>query len=110
MNRDDIVDSSYECADRFNQVRFEIGSIDEDDLMSRKQRTEMSRVLMKEIDRIVSLGDSVLQKNELDALKDRADNLMESTICEKRDLEWDAPNLFRSFPRAISGLLRSKRS
>jgi len=110
MNRDDIVDSSYECADRFNQVRFEIGSIDEDDLTSRKQRTEMSRVLMMEIDRIVSLGDSVLQKNELDALKDRADNLMESTICEKRDLEWDAPNLFRSFPRAISGLLRSKRS
>jgi B12-binding domain/radical SAM domain protein len=109
MKRDEIVDVSYDAADRFNQVRFEVGQIDQRNLASRRKRTEMARSIMREIDRIMSLSDLEERKRELVALKERGDFLMESTICEKRDLEWDSHGVFRSVPRAMVGLMTRKK-
>jgi len=110
MTRDEIVDASYDSADRLNLVKFEVGQIDEGNLASRRRRTEMARNIMGEIDRILSLPDLEERKSELAALKERADSLMESTICEKRDLEWDSHGVFKSVPRVIFGLMTSKKN
>jgi B12-binding domain/radical SAM domain protein len=109
MTRDEIVGVSYDAADRLNEVRFEIGQIDEGNLASRRERTDVARGIMREVDRIMSLSGSEERRRELAALKKRTDFLMESTICEKLDLEWNTSRVFKNFPRVISGLLRSKR-
>jgi hypothetical protein len=45
------------------------------------------------------------RKEAMDRLKARGDELMESTICQKRDLEWETTSIFRSLPRVMTGLL-----
>ena len=34
---------------------------------------------------------------------------MESTICQKRELEWDTPGVLRSLPRVIRSLMFKRR-
>jgi hypothetical protein len=41
-------------------------------------------------------------------LKTRGEELMESTICQKRDLVWDSPSILSSVPRAALGVLRGR--
>jgi hypothetical protein len=35
---------------------------------------------------------------------------MESTICQKRELEWDTPGVLRSVPRVVRSLVWKKKS
>jgi len=109
MTRDAIADVSYDAADRLNEIKFETGQIDEADFSSRRDRTEMARAIMKEIDEIVMMPEIEERRKALAGLKADTDLLMESTICEKRDLEWDTPRVYRSVPRAMAGLIRKKR-
>ncbi|MDD1768147.1 MAG: TIGR04190 family B12-binding domain/radical SAM domain protein [Methanomassiliicoccales archaeon] len=109
MTRDEIADVSYDAADRLNEIKFETGQIDEADFSSRRDRTEMARAIMKEIDEIVMMPEIEERRKALAGLKANADLLMESTICEKRDLEWDTPRVYRSVPRAMASLIRKKR-
>jgi len=111
MTRDEIVDVSYEAADCLNRVKFETGLIDEADFKSRRERTEKARIIMRKIDEIVSMPDIKEREKALTDLKEKTDSIMESTICEKRDLEWDTPGVLSSVPRAMAGLMirRGKR-
>ena len=63
---------------------------------------------MKEVDLAMALRDPVERAEFMAKLKLRGDELMESTICQKRDLEWDSSSIFKSVPRAMLGLARSK--
>ena len=41
--------------------------------------------------------------------KAETEDLMESTICQKTDLEWATKGVVRSVPRAMFGLMKGKR-
>jgi B12-binding domain/radical SAM domain protein len=109
MTRDEIVDVSYDAADRLNRVKFETGLIDESDFKSRRERTEKARAIMRKIDEIVLMPAIKEREKALTDLKEKTDSLMESTICEKRDLEWDTPGVLSSVPRAMAGLMMRRR-
>ncbi|MDD1770485.1 MAG: TIGR04190 family B12-binding domain/radical SAM domain protein [Methanomassiliicoccales archaeon] len=109
MSRDEIVDATYDAADILNDVRFECGLIDEAARKERAERTAMARDLLAEVDRIVAVGDQGERALRMAALKERCNELMESTICAKRDLEWQTPGLYKSLPRALVGLMKRKK-
>ncbi len=109
MTRDDIVDASYDAAEILNKVRYDCGHEDEEAWKVRAERTKMARDLMAEVDRLVAIKDTEERASKMMALKDRCAELMESTICVKRDLEWQSPGLYKSLPRALVGLVRRKR-
>jgi B12-binding domain/radical SAM domain protein len=109
MTRDEIVDTSYDAADRLNRARYECGLIQADELDLREERTQMARQQMGEIDRVFAIKDDRERGAEFEKLREKARELMDSTICRKRDLEWDAPNLRKSIPRAMLGLIRPKK-
>ncbi|MDD1743371.1 MAG: TIGR04190 family B12-binding domain/radical SAM domain protein, partial [Methanomassiliicoccales archaeon] len=108
MTRDDIVDSSYDAADILNQVRAECGLIDSEELATRIERTEMARGMMREIDAALAIKDAMERQAAFDRLKQKGEELMESTICQKRDLEWESASILKSVPRAMIGLALSK--
>jgi hypothetical protein len=109
MTRDDIVDASYDAADILNQTRSECGLIGSDELAVRIERTAMAREMMREIDLAITIKDASKRQAAFDVLRQKGEELMESTICQKRDLEWDSSSIFKSVPRAMLGLARSKR-
>jgi B12-binding domain/radical SAM domain protein len=109
MTRDDIVDASYDAADILNQTRSECGLIGPDELAMRMERTAMARGMMREIDVAMAIKDAKKRQAAFEMLRQKGEELMESTICQKRDLEWDSSSIFKSVPRAMLGLARSKR-
>jgi hypothetical protein len=109
MTRDDIVDASYDAADILNHVRSECGLIEPEELAIRMERTSMAREMMREIDVALAIKDREKRRDVFDRLHQKGEELMESTICQKRDLEWGSSSIFKSVPRAMLGLARSKR-
>jgi B12-binding domain/radical SAM domain protein len=108
MTRDDIVDASYDAADILNQTRSECGLIEPEELARRIERTAMARGMMNEIDVALAIKDAKKRQAAFDKLRQKGEELMESTICQKRDLEWESSSIFKSVPRAMIGLARSK--
>ena len=111
MTRGQIVETSYEAADRLNQVRVEAGLMTEEELRARQDRSQNARQLMVEVDKALALSGEA-RRERLAYLKGKADELMESTICQKRELEWDTPGVLHSVPRVVRSLVwkRKRRS
>lgn len=109
MTRDEIVETSYDAADVLNRARRDCGLIDDEELGQRVQRTDMARQLMHEVDRVVQIKDEAKRRSEMGSLRDRCKELMDSTICVKRDLEWQSGGIFKSLPRAMVGLVKRRK-
>ncbi|MDD1746734.1 MAG: TIGR04190 family B12-binding domain/radical SAM domain protein [Methanomassiliicoccales archaeon] len=108
MSRDDIVDASYDAADLLNQARFENGLFDENELEMRFDRTDMARRMMREIDAALALKDLDARNARFEELREKGRELMESTICQKSDLEWESHGILKSVPRAFIGLVKGR--
>ena len=109
MDRDQIADASYDAADILNNVRFECNQIGKEDLDLRLDRSENARKMMARIDGIVQMMDERDRQDAFRSLKVETEELMESTICQKTDLEWASKGVLRSVPRALFGLMKGKR-
>jgi hypothetical protein len=109
MDRDQIADASYDAADILNNVRFESDQISKDELDLRLKRSEDARKMMARIDGIVKMSNEKERQDAFRSLKAETEELMESTICQKADLEWATKGVVRSVPRAVIGLMKGKR-
>lgn len=110
LNRDQIVQASYDAADRLNDVRVEVGLMTMEELKEREARSMDARQLLAEVDMAMSIKDLREREDTLARLKQRGEDLMESTICQKRDLEWDSHSVFRSIPRVMYSLVFRRRT
>lgn len=108
MNRDQIAEVSYEAAELLNDVRRECGQLDEEEYLARKERNHLARKLLKEVDEVMAIRDPDIRETRLAELRVRGYSLMESTICQKRDLEWNSRNVLRNIPRIFLGILKSE--
>ena len=108
MSRDVIAETSYDAADRLSDVKRDVGLMTDEEHLLRSQRSKEARRLLVEVDAAMTLPESE-RKEVLVQLKRRGEELMESTICQKRDLVWDAPTILRSVPRAALGMLKGSR-
>ena len=106
MTRDDIAEVSYEAADVINRARFECGLIDKEELEFRLRRSAEAVDMMRRVDATMALPDPEERRKAFQELQRRSEELMESTITHKREMEWSAKGLLRSVPRAAWAVLR----
>lgn len=106
MTRDDIAEVSYEAADAINKARFECGLIDREELDFRLRRSADASDMMRRVDAAMSIPDPESRRKAFQELQRRSEELMESTITHKREMEWSTKGLLRSVPRAAWAILR----
>lgn len=88
MNRDQIVDATYEAGRRLNLIKGEFGVIDAELAQATDRRIAMARQLIAQIDEIVRrVPDPVERQEKLTELKQHVDRANLSTVCDKRELE-----------------------
>ncbi len=109
MSREEIADTSYDAALILNQVLLDRGQVTRDEFEGRSRRTEVAKKMVHDIDDILARFEGEERERALFALKDEAQAIMTSTICEKRDLDWMTSGIWANGPRVMRGILTSKR-
>jgi len=113
MDRDAIVDSTYEAGKKLNRLKAEFGLIDGKTADSVEFRIEGAVRIMKEIDRIIALPDVRERETALQSTLNGPHSLLHtysmSTVCEKRELEWPTRFIRMNFFRIIKTLLMRRK-
>ncbi|MBQ7702280.1 MAG: TIGR04190 family B12-binding domain/radical SAM domain protein [Candidatus Methanomethylophilaceae archaeon] len=107
MTRDQIADTSYDAANELARIEFEAGRIPEEMYRTRVERTEYARDVMKRIDDIMAIADKEERESKLWGIKQEGEDLMNSTINNKKDLDWKTGSIWSNTPRVVRGLLKS---
>lgn len=107
MTRDDVAEVSYDAALVLAQKEFEAGRVDQAMKDDRCERTEFARSLMHKVDEIMTIQDPEEREARLWETKEEGTRMMNSTIANKKDLDWDAGSIWSNAPRVGIGLLKS---
>ena len=99
MDKDEIVMSTYESALAFNELKLENDLITREIAEGVKERAIGAIDLMKAIDKLVD--EYGFDCQELMDMKNDADQLSVSSICQKKELHWPATSFLRNAPRII---------
>jgi radical SAM superfamily enzyme YgiQ (UPF0313 family) len=86
MSRDEIVASTYEAGRRLNSLKAAHHLVSADLAAQTDARIRRAVELINVVDRLVAQGPEVLEREML-ALKPVIDNVNESTVCEKKELD-----------------------
>jgi B12-binding domain/radical SAM domain protein len=89
MTRSEIVGATYDAAMGINRVKAEVGAIATDVAESTERRIAQARVAMARIDGIME-GPAAARPGAIAEFKHEIDELNESTVCEKSELNWPA--------------------
>ena len=106
MSRDVIAETAYDAAIELAASEHECSRISAETYKRRKERTEAARSLMHRVDEIMKIADREERENKLWNIKEESIELMNSTVCDKKDLDWKAGSMWRNSPRVMMGLLR----
>jgi B12-binding domain/radical SAM domain protein len=100
MNRDQIVDSTYEAGLRLNRCKARYGLVN----LTQAERTEArilkARRLIAQVDDIMSIQDTRRQAKLLRAIKPQVDDANLSTVCDKTELNVPLTGIKLNLPRA----------
>jgi len=107
MTRDDVAEVSYDAAKILAENECSAGRIDVSVRDDRWERTEFARELMHKVDEIMLIKDPDEREARLWETKDEGTRMMNSTVCNKKDLDWDAGSIWSNAPRVGFGLLKS---
>lgn len=107
MTRDEIAEVSYDAAIVLTDSEYAVGRIDKEVRDARAERTEMARTLMHRIDEIMTIADAAEKERKLWEIKAEGENIMLSTVCNKKNLDWDTGSIWANSPRVAMGLLKS---
>ena len=107
MTRDDIAEVSYDAALELAKIELDCGRLSQDMYDMRVERTNIARGLLKRVDDILLIKDEAERNRQLWDIKDEGERMMASTVCNKKDLDWDAGSIWSNAPRVVSGLLKS---
>lgn len=107
MTRDDVAEISYDAANELARCEHEVGRISKEAYDDRVDRTEKARGLMHRIDEILLIQDPEEREARLWETKEEGIRMMNSTIANKKDLDWDAGTIWSNGPRVMMGLAKS---
>ncbi len=107
MSRDDVAEISYDAALELASCEFGAGRLTEEQYRDRVDRTEQARALMHRVDEIMLIKDPEERNARLWETKDEGTRMMNSTIANKKDLDWDAGSIWSNGPRVVRGLMKS---
>ena len=86
LNRDQIVDSSYEAGLRLNRLKARYGLVAQDRAQRTEARIVKARRLMAQVDDIMGIEDEGRRAKLLRAIKPQVDDANLSTVCDKTEL------------------------
>lgn len=107
MSRDDVAEISYDAAVELARCEHDAGRIDDIVYKDRVERTEFARELMHKVDGIMEIADPEERNARLWETKDEGTRMMNSTVCNKKDLDWEAGSIWSNGPRVAMGLVKS---
>ena len=87
MNRDDIVDSTYQAALQLSRLKTEVGQLSREKSQLIEGQIRKSVSLMGHIDRLIAHGDVRRTSRELLRLNADIEVVNSSTVCEKEELD-----------------------
>ena len=102
MNRDELVDVTYEAAQELNQLKLEYGLLDAKEAKRIATRIAKERKLINEIDYLYTLQDEQRKEERLQRLMHLFDTTGPSTICKKDEMNW--PLIWINPFKAIQGI------
>jgi hypothetical protein len=100
MNRDQIVDSTYEAGLRLNRLKACYGLVDAEQAARTEARILKARRLIAQVDDIVSIEDEGRRARLLRAIKPQVDDANLSTVCDKAELNVPLRGIKLNLPRA----------
>lgn len=106
LNRDQIVDSTYEAGLRLNRLKARYGLIDPAQAERTEARILKARRLIAQVDDILSVQDAGRRARLLQALKPQVDEANLSTVCDKAELNVPLRGLKLNLPQAALLSLR----
>ncbi len=86
MNRDQIVESTYEAGLRLNRLKAEHGLVGRSQAEATEARILKARRLSTQVDDILSIQDAGRRAKLLEAIKPQVDEANVSTVCDKTEL------------------------
>ncbi|MEM4264864.1 MAG: TIGR04190 family B12-binding domain/radical SAM domain protein [Thermoplasmata archaeon] len=98
LSRDDIVGSTYDAGLRLNELKLQAGAITQESANAVRERIESAKRAMELIDSAVKSGEA---ERSIESLRDKLLSLSESTVCDKRELDWSNRSFYWSVPRAL---------
>ncbi|MGQ9600637.1 MAG: TIGR04190 family B12-binding domain/radical SAM domain protein [Anaerolineae bacterium] len=99
MNRDQIVDSTYEAGLRMNRLKDRFGLVSHEQALRTEARIHKARRLVAVIDEILSITDPGRRTKLLHAVKPLVDEANLSTVCDKTELNVPLKGLKLNLPR-----------
>lgn len=100
LNRDEIVDSTYEAGMRLNRLKARYGLVEKEQAERTEARILKARRLIAQIDDIMSVQDEERRGRLLRAIKPQVDDANLSTVCDKTELNVPLKGLKLNLPRA----------
>lgn len=100
LNRDEIVDSTYEAGMRLNRLKARYGLVEKEQAERTEARILKARRLIAQIDDIMSIQDEGRRGRLLRAIKPQVDDANLSTVCDKTELNVPLKGLKLNLPRA----------
>jgi B12-binding domain/radical SAM domain protein len=100
MNRDQIVDSTYEAGLRLNRLKARYGLVDPAQAERTDARIRRARRLITQVDDVMSIKDADRRAKLLRAIKPQVDDANLSTVCEKTELNVPLTGIKLNLPRA----------
>ena len=102
MNRDQIVDSTYEAGLRLNRLKAECGLIGPAQAEQTEARILKAQRLIAQVDDIVSIEDPERRAKLLHAIKPQVDDANLSTVCDKAELNVPMRGITLNLPRTAA--------
>lgn len=99
MNRDQIVDSTYEAGLRMNRLKDRFGLVSHEQALRTEARILKARRLVAVIDDILTISDAGRRARLLRAVKPLVDEANLSTVCDKTELNVPLNGLKLNLPR-----------
>jgi B12-binding domain/radical SAM domain protein len=101
MDRNQIVDSTYEAGLRLNRLKAHFGLVEPAQAQRTEARIQKARRLIAQVDDIVSIQDAERRAKLLRAIKPQVDDANLSTVCDKTELNIPLTGLKLNLPRAV---------
>jgi B12-binding domain/radical SAM domain protein len=100
LDRDQIVDSTYEAGLRLNRLKARYGLVAADQASRTEARILKARRLIAQVDDIMSIQDPDRRARLLHAIKPQVDDANLSTVCDKTELNIPLRGIKLNLPRA----------
>jgi B12-binding domain/radical SAM domain protein len=100
MNRDQIVDSTYEAGLRLNRLKAQYGLVEPSQAERTEARILKARRLIVQLDDIMSIEDTERRAKLLHAVKPQVDDANLSTVCDKTELNVPLTGIKLNLPHA----------